>query len=78
MAYVHELFYFKRYAELDDHVCALYQLAQQVGRDAFVAAVDRATTQQAIGVEYVRACLALRPTVTLAPSQTHQKPPSVP
>ncbi len=55
----------KRYQELDPQIMALYALAQEVGRDEFVAAVELATEQQAVGVEYVRTIVlqpVLRPT----------------
>lgn len=45
----------KRYAEMDGQIAALYALAQQVGRDEFLAAVELAAEQQTIGAEYVSA-----------------------
>jgi transposase len=44
----------KRYQELDAQILALYTLAQEVGRDEFVTAVELASEQQAVGAEYVR------------------------
>jgi hypothetical protein len=48
----------KRYAEMDDQITALYTLAQHLGRDAFLAALDLAAEQQTIGAEYVSALAA--------------------
>jgi len=48
----------KRYAEMDSQVTALYALAQQFGREAFLAALELAAQQQTIGAEYVSALLA--------------------
>jgi hypothetical protein len=48
----------KRYAEMDDQITALYTLAQQLGREAFLAAVELAADQQTIGAEYVSALAA--------------------
>jgi hypothetical protein len=45
----------KRYAEMDGQIAALYALAQQVGRDEFLAALELAAQQQTIGAEYVSA-----------------------
>jgi transposase len=50
----------KRYAEMDTQMVALYQLAQQLGRDAFLAALELAHAQQTFGAEYVQA-IATRP-----------------
>jgi hypothetical protein len=44
----------KRYAEMDAQMVALYQLAQQLGRDAFLAALELAHAQQTFGAEYVQ------------------------
>ena len=62
----------KRYGEMDAQLGALYDLAQQLGRDQFVAAVERARRQQALGAEYVR---ALAPDTPLARSQSTGTPP---
>jgi hypothetical protein len=48
----------KRYAEMDGQITALYELAQRVGRDEFLAAVELATEEQTIGAEYVCAIAA--------------------
>ena len=48
----------KRYAEMDGQVTALYELAQRVGRDEFLAAVELAAAGQTIGAEYVAAIAA--------------------
>jgi Mu transposase, C-terminal domain len=50
----------RRYGELEPQVRALYDLAQQLERPAFLAAVERALAQGAGGAEYVRG-LALPP-----------------
>ncbi len=49
----------KRYAEMDAQIPALYELAQRVGRGEFLAALDVAAEQGIVGVEYLRALLAL-------------------
>ena len=48
----------KRYAEMDAQISALYTIAQQVGREEFLAALELAVEQQTFGAEYVRALLA--------------------
>jgi len=48
----------KRYAEMDGQITALYELAQRVGRDEFLAAVELAAEQETIGAEYVGALTA--------------------
>ncbi len=48
----------KRYAEMDGQITALYELAQRVGRDEFLAAVALAAEQQTVGAEYVCAIAA--------------------
>ena len=48
----------KRYAEMDGQITALYELAQRVGREEFLAAVELAAEQQTIGAEYVGATVA--------------------
>ncbi len=48
----------KRYADMDGQITALYDLAQRVGRDEFLAAVELATDEQTIGAEYVCAIAA--------------------
>jgi transposase len=45
----------KRYAEMDAQMVALYQLAQQLGRADFLAALELASAQQTFGAEYVQA-----------------------
>jgi hypothetical protein len=42
---------------MEPHLLALYQLAQEVGRTEFLAALELAHGQQTFGVEYVRAIL---------------------
>ncbi len=48
----------KRYAEMDGQITALYELAQRVGQEEFLAAVELAAEQQTIGAEYVGAIVA--------------------
>ena len=48
----------KRYAEMESQITALYRLAQQVGRDEFVAALELAAEQHTFGAEYVSALIA--------------------
>jgi hypothetical protein len=51
----------KRYAEMGEQITALYALAQRVGRDEFLAAVDLAAEHQIVGVEYLQALIATPP-----------------
>jgi hypothetical protein len=46
------------YAEMDGQIMVLYELAQRVGRDEFLAAVELAAEQETIGAEYVCAIAA--------------------
>ncbi|GAC1430819.1 MAG: hypothetical protein NVSMB62_28060 [Acidobacteriaceae bacterium] len=48
----------KRYAEMETQITLLYELAQRVGRDEFLAALELAHEQQTIGAEYVGAIVA--------------------
>jgi hypothetical protein len=50
----------KRYAEMDAQMVALYQLAQQLGREGFLTALEVAHEQQTFGVEYVQAIATRR------------------
>src|SRR6476661_2922913 len=71
----------KRYAEMDAQMVALYQLAQQLGRAAFLAALELAHTQQTFGAEYVQARATTRLSLTPPPSATNllaRFPESVP
>jgi hypothetical protein len=54
MTYVRELSH-KRRAEMNQQMIALYDLAQEIGRPDFVAALELAAEQQMYGAEYVRA-----------------------
>lgn len=69
----------KRYEVLEPQMLALYQLAQQVGVEEFLAALELAHDQQAFGAEYVQAILAApavrRPPA--APALTRQLPPAL-
>jgi hypothetical protein len=63
----------KRYAEMDAQMVALYQLAQQLGREAFLAALALAHAQQTFGAEYVQAVATKPRPPALLPSS----PPDV-
>ena len=58
MTYVHEISH-KRRSEMKPQMIALYDLAQEIGKADFVAALELAAEQQMYGVEYIRAILAL-------------------
>lgn len=60
----------KRYAAMDSQMLALYQLAQQVARSAFLAAVELALAQQTFGAEYVQTILEQPRPRTLVPPPT--------
>jgi transposase len=64
----------KRYAEMDAQISALYELVQQVGPDAFVAALEVAAEQQTFGAEYVSALVALPPPVVAVRSVDAEPP----
>lgn len=51
----------RRYAEMGTQIPAVYEVAQQVGREEFLAAVEVALEHQIVGVEYLRALLAAPP-----------------
>src|SRR2546421_10130797 len=73
MSYVHEISY-KRRAEMKQQMIALYDLAQEIGKADFIAALELAAEQQMYGVEYLRAILTL-PSVS-APNGSAQVPPN--
>jgi transposase len=54
----------KRRADMKEQMLALYELAQESGIADFVAALELAAEQQTYGAEYVRAILALPPSLT--------------
>jgi transposase len=56
-SYVRELSY-KRRAEMSQQMIALYDLAQEMGKPDFVAALELAAEQQTYGAEYIRAILS--------------------
>jgi len=58
MSYIGELCH-KRRAEMNQQMIALYDLAQEIGKPDFVAALELAAEQQMYGVEYVRAILTM-------------------
>src|SRR6266852_1478648 len=57
-SYVSELCH-KRRAEMNPQMIALYDLAQEIGKADFVAALELAAEQQMYGAEYVRAIVTL-------------------
>jgi hypothetical protein len=57
-SYVRELCH-KRRAEMNAQMLALYELAQEIGKADFVAALELAAEQQMYGAEYVRAIVIL-------------------
>src|SRR5256714_5143027 len=58
MSYVHEISH-KRRKEMKQQMLALYDLAQEIGKADFVAALELAAEQQMYGAEYVRAIVSL-------------------
>src|SRR5713226_6281654 len=59
-SYVSELCH-KRRAEMNPQMIALYDLAQEIGKADFVAALELAAEQQMYGAEYLRAIVSLPP-----------------
>jgi len=57
-SYVRELCH-KRRAEMNAQMLALYELAQEIGKADFVAALELVAEQQMYGAEYVRAIVTL-------------------
>jgi len=72
-SYVRELCH-KRRAEMNPQILALYELAQEIGKADFVAALELAAEQQMYGAEYVRAIVTLP--VASVPSGTAELPMS--
>jgi len=69
--YVRELCH-KRRAEMKEQMIALYELAQEIGKADFVAALELAAEQQMYGAEYVRAIVTLPvPSVPSATTELH-------
>src|SRR2546421_908162 len=58
MRYVHELSH-KRRSEMNPQMIALYDLAQEIGKADFVAALELAAEQQMYGAEYLRAIVSM-------------------
>ena len=58
MSYVQEISH-KRRQEMNQQMLALYDLAQELGKADFVAALELAAEQQMYGAEYVRAIVSL-------------------
>ena len=67
MSYVSELCH-KRRAEMNPQMIALYDLAQEIGKADFVAALELAAEQHMYGAEYVRAIFTLPSVPALHPS----------
>ena len=70
MTYVHEISH-KRRSEMKPQMIALYDLAQEIGKADFVAALELAAEQQMYGAEYVRAIVTLP--VVAVPNGTAQQ-----
>ena len=58
MSYVHDISH-KRRSEMKPQINPLYDLAQEVGKADFIAALELAAEQQMYGAESLRAILAL-------------------
>ena len=58
MSYVHEISH-KRRKEMNQQMIALYDLAQEIGKADFVAALELAAEQQMYGAEYLRAIVSM-------------------
>jgi hypothetical protein len=56
--YVHEIAH-KRRREMNQQMIALYDLAQEIGKADFIAALELAAEQQMYGAEYLRAIVSL-------------------
>lgn len=67
----------KAYAQMDTQILRLYALAQEVGTADFVAAVELAAAQTAIGVDYVRALVHASPPARPAPPSVAAPPTPV-
>src|SRR5437660_3064569 len=58
MSYVHEISH-KRRSEMKQQMIALYDLAQEIGKADFIAALVLAAEQQMYGAEYLRAIVSM-------------------
>jgi len=58
MSYVHEISH-KRRKEMNPQMIALYDLAQEIGKADFVAALELAAEQHMYGAEYLRAIVSI-------------------
>jgi transposase len=58
MSYVHEISH-KRRKEMKQQMIALYDLAQEIGKADFIAALELAAEQQMYGAEYLRAIVSI-------------------
>jgi hypothetical protein len=72
MSYVHEVSH-KRRTQLNQQMIALYDLAQELGKADFVAALELATEQQMYGAEYLRAIVSL-PASPVPPASAQANP----
>jgi transposase len=72
MSYVHEISH-KRRKAMNQQMIALYDLAQEIGKADFVAALELAAEQQMYGAEYVRAIVSLPS--SLVPAGSAHIPP---
>ena len=63
----------KRYGEMDQQISALYSLAQQTAREAFLAALATAAQDHLFGAEYVRALL-VTPVRGVVQAKTPEEP----
>ena len=70
-SYVHEIVH-KRRKEMKQQMIALYDLAQDIGKADFIAALELAAEQQMYGAEYLRAIVSLPS--PLAPPASAQVP----
>jgi len=67
MNYVCEISH-KRRKEMNPQMIALYDLAQEIGKADFVAALELAAEQQMYGAEYLRAIVSMPSAPLPAPS----------
>jgi transposase len=72
MSYVHEISH-KRRKEMKQQMIALYDLAQEIGKADFIAALELAAEQQMYGAEYLRAIVSIPS--ELQPTGSAQIPP---
>lgn len=73
LSYVQEISH-KRRKELNPQMIALYDLAQEIGKADFVAALELAAEQQMYGAEYLRAIVSM-PAASAVPTRSAQAGP---